>query len=95
MTKADVLDVVQRLVQEVGNVRVMERVYDTAAAPLANDEPQVAEQAQLVGDCRSLHTDGLGERVHRARSLAQASEDTNAARRRQCLHRLGNLLSGR
>jgi hypothetical protein len=43
VTKTDVLDVVQRLVQEVGNVRVMERVDDTAAAPLADDEPQVSD----------------------------------------------------
>jgi len=70
VTKTDVLDVVQRLIQEVGNVRVMERVDDAAAAPLADDEPQVTEQAQLVGDRRSLHTDRLGERIHRTRSLA-------------------------
>jgi len=91
-TKADVLDVVQRLIEEVGNVRVVQCVDDTSAASLADDEPQMAEQAQLVRDRRGLHADRLGESVHRARSLAQASEDADATWCRQRLHRLGDLL---
>ena len=60
------LDVVQRLIEEVGDVRIVQRVDDTATAPFADDEPQVAEQAQLVGDRRSFHSDRLGELVYRA-----------------------------
>jgi hypothetical protein len=91
VTKTDVLDVVQRLIQEVGNVRVMERVDNTAAASFADDKPKVTEQTQLMRDRRGLHSDRLGKIVHRAGPLSQPAEDADTARRRQRLHRLGYL----
>jgi len=89
-----VLDVVQRLIEEVGDVRVVQRVDDLATSPLADNEPQVTEQTQLVRDRRRLHANRLGERVYRAGSLAQTTENPDAARRSKRLHRLGNLLGG-
>ena len=44
------LDVEDGLVDQVGHVRVVERVHDHAPAALPDDEPQVAKQPKLVGD---------------------------------------------
>ena len=48
-----VLDVVDGLVDERGDVVVVQLVDDVAAAPLADDEAQVAQDAQLLatGGC--------------------------------------------
>ena len=76
------------------DVRVVERVDHVAAAPLADDEPEMTKHAQLMRDRRCLHPDRVGELVHRAGALAEPGEDAHAARRRERLHRLGHLARG-
>ena len=50
-----VLAVVDRLVEELGDVVVVEGVHDAAAVPLPFDQAEVAQQAQLVRDRGLLH----------------------------------------
>jgi hypothetical protein len=89
------LDVVDRLLEQVGDVRVMQGVDDGAPASLADDESEVAEEAQLVRDRRAFHLDGCGKLVDRAGTVAEAAEDTHPARSRQRLHCLRDLVRGR
>lgn len=46
--EAKVLDVIDRLVEELGDVVVVEAVNDVAASPVAGHEAQRAEKTQLV-----------------------------------------------
>ena len=85
------LDVVDGLLEKDADVRVVEGVDDAAPAPLADHETKMAEHAELMRDRRLLHADRLRERVHRARRLAQAGENADAAWRCEGLHRLGDL----
>jgi hypothetical protein len=90
-----VLDVVDGLLQQDAHMRVVQGVDNASAAPLAGHESEVAKEAQLVRDGRSLHGDGLGQLPHGAGRLAQATEDAHATQGRQRLHRVGDLLGGR
>jgi len=45
-----VLDVEDRLIEELGDVRVVEPVDDLLAPALPDHEPELAQRAQLVGD---------------------------------------------
>ena len=85
------LDVGDRLVEEVGDVRVVERVHDLAAVPLADHETELAEEAELVRDRGLLHPDRGCKLTDRARRVAQSPENHHAAGRREGLHRVGNL----
>jgi hypothetical protein len=49
-----VVDVGDDLLEHLGNVVVVELVDDLAAVPAPGDEPQVAQQPQLMGDRRGL-----------------------------------------
>lgn len=82
VTEPDVLDVEDGLVEQVGDVGVVECVDHLAAAPLAEHQAEVAKQPQLVGDGRRLHGDRQGELVDRAGAVAKPSEDAHPARRR-------------
>ena len=62
------LDVRDDLLEQVGDVVVVELVDDLAAVALAGDEPEVAQQPQLVRDRRALHADRLRELVDRRRA---------------------------
>jgi hypothetical protein len=66
-----VLDVVDGLVQEHGDVVVIQAVDDALAGAAAGDQAEVAQQPQLVGDRRLLHADSHGKLGDRARALAQ------------------------
>ena len=79
------------LFEEDADVRVMERVENLAALTLADDEPEMAEHPQLMGDGRLLHPDRRREFPYRAGTLAETSEDAHTAWRRQRLHGLSNL----
>ncbi len=79
------------LVEQVGDMRVVQRVDDLATVPLADHETELAEEAELVRHRRLLHPDRSSKLTDRARRAAQPSEDQHAAGRRQGLHRVGNL----
>ena len=87
-------NVVGRLLQQNPDVAVMERVEHIAAAPLTNNQTQVAQDAQLMRDRRLLHSDRIRQLVHRAGAFAQPRENADATWSRERLHRLGNLAGG-
>ena len=84
-------DVRHRLLEQLRDVMVVERVVDPPPVALAGHQPEVAEDPQLVGDGRAVHPDRGADLAHRPRPLVQAGEDPQPARGRQRLHRLGDL----
>jgi hypothetical protein len=64
-----VLDVEDRLVEQVSDVRIVERVDHAPAAPFADDEAEMSQHAQLVRNSRALHLNGFGELVYVAGAL--------------------------
>jgi hypothetical protein len=50
-----VLDVVHGLCQEHADMLVVEPIDGAAPVPLADDEPEMTEQAQMMGNGRLLH----------------------------------------
>ena len=83
-------DMEDRLLEQIGYVRVVQRVHDGPTVPLADDETEVAEDAQLVRDGRGLHLYCGRQVVHRPIAEPELAEDAHAARRGECLHGLGN-----
>jgi hypothetical protein len=53
----------------------------------ANDQPEMAKHAKLLGDRRLLHADLASKLSHRAGTRGEPAEDPNATRRRERLHR--------
>lgn len=86
----DVLDVVYRLVEQASDVVVVEPIDGVPPSPLACDELEVAQQAELVRDGRLLHPHLAGELTNRARALAEPSQNPHAARSGKRLHCLGH-----
>lgn len=84
------LDVRDRLVEELADVLVVQLVLDAAPVAPPDDEPEMTQDAQLMGHRRRLHPDVLGELGHRAGPDPQATEDSHAARGRERLHRLSH-----
>lgn len=91
MPKAMMLGVRDGLVQERGDMIVMQRVDDLAPHPLPDHESEVAKHPQLVRDRGELHLDRLGKIADRGRGLTQTREDPHPTRRSQRLHRLRDL----
>jgi hypothetical protein len=83
-----VLDMRDRLVEQMRDVVVVEVVDDAAAVATANDESEVPQEPELVRDGRSLHSHALGDLVDARRPGPQASEDLDPAGRGECLHGL-------
>ena len=79
------LDVMDGLVQELGDVGVVQAVHDPAAVPMADDETEGPQQAQLVGDRRLFHADRGGELRDRMRATPEPAEDQQAGRSGQGL----------
>ena len=84
-----------RLVEQVGDVRIVERVNHAPAAARADNESEVAQHTQLVRNGRALHLNGIGELVHVASSLTQPRQNPDTTRGRKRLHRLRDLPCGR
>ena len=84
------LDVGDRLVEQVRDVVVVEVVDDVTALAMSDDEAEMAQQTQLVRHGGGLHADCLGELVDAQSARTQATEDADSARRRQGLHGVGN-----
>ena len=89
------LHVENRLIKQVRNVRVVEGIDDAPTTPLADDEPEVAKDAQLVRDCGAFHLNRQGEFIHGASAFTKPRENPNPARRCERLHRFRNLPRGR
>jgi hypothetical protein len=77
--------VVDGLVQEPGDVIVIEGVDGGLALPGTGDQAKVAEHAQLMGDRGVLHADVGRELGDRAGLAAQPGQDQQPARGSQRL----------
>ena len=89
------LDVVDRLSEQNTDMRVVEGVNDLATLPFADHEAEMTQQTQLMGDSRLLHSNRYSELAHRTCGLSKTTENTNAARSRERLHRLCDLFGRR
>ncbi len=69
------LDVIEGLIEEFGDVVVVEGVDDRASVAFAGDQAEVAQQAELVGAGGGFHADGVGEVAHRARAFLESGQD--------------------
>lgn len=83
-----------RLVEQVGDVRIVERVNHAPAVAHADNKSEVAQHTQLVRNGGSLHLNGFGELVHGAGSLTEPRQNPDTARGRERLHRLRDLPGG-
>jgi hypothetical protein len=52
-----------RLVDQIGDVRVVKRICHGAPTTLADNKPEVPQHAQLMRNRRPLHFHSLGELV--------------------------------
>lgn len=62
------------------DVLVLGRVEDVVALAPRSDEARQAELRQMLGDCRRLHTDVIGEVVDRMLAVQQRPHDTQTGR---------------
>ena len=84
----DVLDMTDSLIDQLGDMHVIQRVHDPPALTLTDDQADIPQQPQLMRDSGLLHPDRVDELRDRMRALAQLREDQHPARRRQPLHRV-------
>ena len=84
------LDVKDGLVEQLGDVVVMQRVDDAAALPVADHKTEVTQLTQLVRNRGGLHPNRVGEITDRARAVPEAPKDLHAAGRGQHLHAIGH-----
>ncbi len=89
------VDVMDGLGEQHRDMLVVELVYGGTALAHAAHEPEMPQQAQLVGDERLLEPHTHCQRTDGAGPVAQACEQPHAARRRKCLHCLGDRLGSR
>jgi hypothetical protein len=85
-----VLDVPDRLVEQVSDVVVVEVVHDVAAVAAAHDEAEVAKEPQLMGDGGGVHLDRRGQLGDGPGAGAKPAEDAHPARGGERLHRVGD-----
>ena len=85
-----VLNVADGLLEQLGDVFVVELVDDVAALSFGVHQPEVPEHTELVGHRRGLHADMFGEVPDRARTAVQTPEDADPARGGQRLHGVGD-----
>ena len=78
--------------EQVGDVMVVETVVGVAAGATHGDEPELAQDAQLVGYGALLHPCGVRELFDAALAVEQRPQQTQAAGRAERAHRLGDLL---
>ena len=87
------LDVRDRLLEQVRHVVVVQVVNDAPPVAPADDEPQMTKHTQLMGDRRRLHSDSVSELVDTQSARAQATQNPHAARGRERLHRVSDRAS--
>ena len=69
------LDVINRLVEQLGDVVVVQAVDDASAGASSRDEPEGAQQPKLMRDSRLRHSHILSKVVDRDRPTAQSREN--------------------
>lgn len=87
----DVLDVIDRLRDEVADVIVVQRIDHPVAVAPSCDETEMTQQPQLVRHGRWPQLHVVREFVYRTRRLSQPRQNPHPARRCERLHRLGDL----
>jgi len=85
-----VLNVRDGFVEQLADVVVMKRIDHIAALAMACDQPEMAQQAELVRHRRGFHADVLRQFADRARASMKPAEDAQSARRSESLHRVGD-----
>ena len=90
--EVDVLDVVDRLRDEIADMVVVQRVDDSVAVAPTGHQTQMTQQPQLVRNRRRFQLHVPREIGHRARRLSQPRENPHPARCSERLHRLGDFL---
>lgn len=86
------LDVCDRLIEQLADVLVVQRIDDLAALAPASHQPEMAQEAKLMGDGRGFHAYVPRQFAHRAGRGVKAAEDAQSTRRRECLHSVGDHL---
>ena len=79
--------------EKIAEVMIVQRVEDVAAGAARADEPERAQQAQVVGRRAEAQLCDRGELLDRTLAVDELREHAEAARRRQRPERLGELLS--
>ncbi len=82
------LDVGDRLLEELADVLVMERVDDAPPLPVTGHEPEVPEEPELVRHRGGLHGDRGRQGVHGTGAGMQTPEDPYPAGGGERLHRV-------
>jgi len=75
LAQAQVLHVGDGLLEQLGDVVVVEVVDDLTTVAPPDDEAQVTQDAQLVGDRRALHADVSSQLVDPAGAGGQSPEN--------------------
>ena len=89
----DVLDVIDRLGDQVANMVVVQRVNDAVAVAATGHETELTQQPQLVRHRRLLQPHIACKIGDRTRRLPQPRKDADSARRGERLHRRRDLFS--
>lgn len=87
----DVLDVIDRLRDEIADMVVVQRIDDPVAVAPTGHETEMTQEPQLMRDRRLLQLHIPRQLGHRTRRLSQPRENPNPARRGESLHRLRDL----
>jgi hypothetical protein len=82
------LDMEDRLVEQLGDVRIVQPVKHVLAASLANHETEMAQLTQLVRNRRGLHPDSISELTDRAGPILQPPKDLHPTGGRKDPHPL-------
>ncbi|MDX6583064.1 MAG: hypothetical protein QOI10_2248, partial [Solirubrobacterales bacterium] len=80
MPLAEVLDVTDRLFEQLTHMVVVQVVDDLATLAATDDQPEMTQHPQLMRDRRRLHVHGRGQLVDRAWTAVQPPEDPQPAR---------------
>ena len=86
----NVLDVIDRLRDEIADVIVMQRINNSVAIAPTRHQAEMTQQPQLVRNRRCLQLHIPRELRHRTGRLSQPRKNPHPARRRERLHRLGD-----
>ena len=78
MAETDVFDVVDSLLEQDADMRVVQGIDHAPTLSHPDDEPEMPQQSQLVRDGRLFHDDRSSELADRAGSLQQPCQDPNS-----------------
>jgi hypothetical protein len=90
----EVFGVSDRLVEQRGDVRVMQDILDMPALTAAHDQTEIAQDTKLLADRGLFHVDATLELADRERPVAEQGQEANAARGGENQHRLRDPFGG-